>query len=291
MFRVYLITKTEAGKGVLLQNIIFASEMSRLTESPGSGYNRTNKERGKTSMANIAAFFDIDGTIYREGLITEVFKKMVTHEIIDQKRWHDEVRPAYMAWDRRVGDYDAYLMRMTDIFKQTLVGFSSQHINFIAHKVIEQKGDRVYQFTRREIERHRQEGHRIIAISGSPDALVKEMADKYRFDDWRGSLYKTDGKGYYTGEIVPMWDSVSKLKALNELVETYDLDLAQCWAYGDTNGDFTMLKAVGHPTAINPTRELLSHISADAALAEKIRVVVERKDVIYHMDLKSLKLE
>ena len=37
-----------------------------------------------------AAFFDIDGTIYREGLITEVFKKMVTHEIIDPKRWHDE---------------------------------------------------------------------------------------------------------------------------------------------------------------------------------------------------------
>ena len=27
-------------------------------------------------MTKIAAFFDIDGTIYREGLITEVFKKM-----------------------------------------------------------------------------------------------------------------------------------------------------------------------------------------------------------------------
>ena len=26
---------------------------------------------------NIAAFFDIDGTIYREGLITEVFKKII----------------------------------------------------------------------------------------------------------------------------------------------------------------------------------------------------------------------
>lgn len=25
---------------------------------------------------NIAAFFDIDGTLYREGLITEVFKKV-----------------------------------------------------------------------------------------------------------------------------------------------------------------------------------------------------------------------
>lgn len=242
-------------------------------------------------MSNVAAFFDIDGTIYREGLITEVFKKMVTHEIIDQKRWHDEVKPAYMAWDRRVGDYDTYLMRVTDVFKQTTVGFSSQHINFIAHKVIEQKGDRVYQFTRREIERHRKEGHKIIAISGSPDALVREMAEKYRFDDWRGSLYKTDAAGNYTGEIIPMWDSVSKLNALNEFVVRYGLDLSQCWAYGDTNGDFTMLKAVGHPTAINPTRELLLRVRADPEVAPKIRVVVERKDVIYNIDLKSLRME
>lgn len=238
-----------------------------------------------------AAFFDIDGTIYREGLITEVFKKMVTHEIIEQKRWHDEVKPAYMAWDRRMGDYDTYLMRMTDIFKQTVVGISSEHINFIARKVIEQKGDRVYQFTRREIERHRKEGHKIIAISGSPDALVREMAAKYRFDDWRGSLYRTDEKGLYTGEILPMWDSASKLKALRELVAQYDLDLASCWAYGDTNGDFTMLQAVGHPTAINPTRELLLHIAADPQVAAKIRVVVERKDVIYNIDLDHIRLE
>ncbi len=240
---------------------------------------------------NSAAFFDIDGTIYREGLITEVFKKMVTHEIIEQKRWHDEVKPAYMAWDRRMGDYDTYLMRMTDIFKQTVVGISSEHINFIARKVIEQKGDRVYQFTRSEIERHQREGRKVIAISGSPDALVREMAAKYRFDDWRGSLYKTDAAGRYTGEIVPMWDSVSKLKALGELAAQYDLDLSQCWAYGDTNGDFTMLTSVGHPTAINPTRELLTNLQADPELAARVRVVVERKDVIYHIDLKSLKLE
>ena len=241
-------------------------------------------------MGQIAAFFDIDGTIYREGLITEVFKKMVIHEIIDEKRWHDEVKPAYMAWDRRVGDYDTYLMRMTEIFKQTLVGFSSQHINYIAHKVVEQKGERVYQFTRREIERHQREGHKVIAISGSPDALVKEMAEKYHFDDWRASEYKTDEKGLYTGEILPMWDSASKLRALGELVEKYGLDLSQCWAYGDTNGDFTMLRAVGHPTAVNPTRELLVNAREDEALRRKLRVVVERKDVIYNIDLNRVEL-
>ncbi len=32
-------------------------------------------------MSRKAAFFDIDGTIYREGLITEVFKKIISIQI------------------------------------------------------------------------------------------------------------------------------------------------------------------------------------------------------------------
>ncbi|MBQ9047678.1 MAG: HAD-IB family hydrolase [Solobacterium sp.] len=239
---------------------------------------------------NTAAFFDIDGTIYREGLITEMFKKMVTHEIISPSRWTDDVRPAYMAWDRRMGDYDDYLSRMVEIFKETTVGISSEHIELIADKVIEQKGERVYLFTRNEIERHRQEGRRIIAVSGSPDALVRKMAEKYCFDDWRGTQYCTDEKGYYNGMIIPMWDSASKKKAILELAEQYDLDLNECWSYGDTNGDLTMFQLTGHPTAINPTRELLHNIQADAELMKRIRIIVERKDVIYRIDPAHLDL-
>ena len=239
-------------------------------------------------MKKIAAFFDIDGTIYREGLITEVFKKMVTHEIITNDRWVDEVRPAFMAWDRREGDYDDYLQKMVGIFRETLKGISSEHIDFIARKVIEQKGNRVYRFSREEIEKHQAAGHIVIAISGSPDALVKEMAAKYHFDDWRASVYETDEFGLYTGKIVPMWDAKSKEKAMKELAEIYDLDLDHCYSYGDTNGDLTMFKNTGHPTAINPTRELLRNITADPDLIERIRIIVERKDVIYRMDPKNL---
>lgn len=238
----------------------------------------------------VAAFFDIDGTIYREGLITEVFKKMVTHEIIGQEHWNDDVKDAYNAWDRRVGEYDDYLQRMIEIFKKVTVGISSEHIDFIAKKVIEQKGERVYQFTRREIEMHKAVGHKIIAISGSPDALVKYMAEKYQFDDWRGTIYHTDEKGIYTGEITPMWDSVSKQKAMLELRDKYSLELSECYSYGDTNGDLTMFKNTGHPNAINPTKELLENIRSDAKLMERIRVVVERKNVIYNIDIHHLNL-
>lgn len=40
-----------------------------------------------------------------------------------------------------------------------------------------------------------------------------------------------------------MWDAESKRKAIFEIAEKYHIDLSSSYAYGDTNGDFAMLKA------------------------------------------------
>lgn len=241
-------------------------------------------------MARIAAFFDIDGTIYREGLITEVFKKIMRYELVEGDKWYNEVRPAFSNWDKRQGDYDTYLQKMVDIYTESIIGLSKEHIEHIAKKVIEQKGDRVYTFTRERIKWHKEQGHVVIAISGSPMELVREMAGKYEMDDFKGTIYMLNDDGRYTGEITPMWDSVSKEKALLELKEKYDLDLDNSYAYGDTSGDLTMIKYVGNPYAINPTRELLSKIEMDEEVKNKVNVIVERKDVTYKLDINCLEL-
>lgn len=235
-----------------------------------------------------AAFFDIDGTLYREGLITEVFKKFITHELVDASKWHDEVKPSFMKYDRRQGEYDDYLNKMVDIYKQTLIGLSNVHILHIADTVIKQKGERVYTFTRDEILNHKKNGNMVIAISGSPLELVEAMAKKYQFDDCRGTIYVTDQNGKYTGEVVPMWDHKSKKKALLELVEQYDIDLENSYAYGDTTGDFTMFELVGHPYAINPTKELIEKIKSSEEVSKKITIIVERKNMIYKMNLENI---
>lgn len=239
-------------------------------------------------MKKKAAFFDIDGTLYRDGLITEVFKKFVTYELVDETLWHDEVKPTFMKYDRRQGEYDDYLLKMVDIYKSTLVGLSNEHILHIADTVIRQKGERVYTFTRDEILNHQKNNHLVFAVSGSPLELVEAMARKYSFDDCRGTLYKTDDKGRYTGEVVPMWDHESKKNALIELAEKYDIDLSESYAYGDTTGDFTMFELVGHPYAINPTRELLEAIGQSESVSKKITIIVERKNVIYQMNKENI---
>ena len=241
-------------------------------------------------MYNIAAFFDIDGTIYREGLITEVFKKIIKYELVNSGKWYNDVRPAYLNWDKRQGDYDTYLLKMVDVYIDAIKGLDKFHIEYIAKKVIEQKGDRVYTFSRQRIKWHKDQGHIVIAISGSPNELVKEMSQKYDMDDFKGTIYKLNNNNQYTGEVIPMWDSFSKEKAILEFKEKYNIDLSKSFAYGDTAGDFTMFKNVGIPYAINPTRELITKVMADKEIRDKINVIVERKDSTYKLDINTLEL-
>ena len=116
------------------------------------------------------------------------------------------------------------------------------------------------------------------------------MSQKYNMDDFKGTIYKSDENNNYTGDVIPMWDSESKQKALLEMKEKYDIDLSASYAYGDTAGDYTMFKLVGIPYAINPTKELLNKITNDKEINDKINIIVERKDVTYKLTTTNLEL-
>jgi len=239
-------------------------------------------------MKNIAAFFDIDGTLYREGMIAEIFKKLVKYEIIKAEKWYNDVRPIYQKWDKRQGNYDNYLLRIADIYIEAIKGLHRSQIEFIAGKVVEQKGDRVYTYTRDRIKWHKEQGHKVITISGSPIELVKEMALKHGFHDYRGATYLMDENHIYTGEVFPMWDSISKERAIEDLVEKHNIDLNKSYAYGDTAGDFSMFKLTKYPVCVNPTRELIKKVLEDEEVKKKVQIIVERKDVVYTLDAESI---
>lgn len=240
-------------------------------------------------MSKVAAFFDIDGTLYRDSLLIEHFKKLIKYDLIDEREWSDHLKTTYINWDKRQGNYDDYLFEISDQYVKAITGLDMKSIDFASDQVIRLKAERVYKYTRSRIKWHKEQGHRVIFISGSPEFLVDRMAKKYGVDDRIGSKYiEEDGK--LTGEVIPMWDSESKNLAIDFFAKRYRLDMDASYAYGDTNGDITMLKSVGNPIAINPSRELLEKISEDEYLKEKASIVVERKDVIYKLptDVKFL---
>ncbi|MEG0249495.1 MAG: HAD-IB family hydrolase [Peptostreptococcus sp.] len=241
-------------------------------------------------MNNTAAFFDIDGTLYRDSLLIEHFRKLIKYELIDEREWSEHLQTTYNNWDKRQGNYDDYMYEISDQYVGAIIGLKKSDIDFASRQVIKLKADRVYKYTRSRIKWHKEQGHKVIFISGSPDYLVQRMAEKYDVDDNMGSMYIVED-GKMTGEVIPMWDSDSKDMAMDIFIKKYDIDMTKSFAYGDTNGDISMLKRVGNPVAINPTRELLSYMNSDPFLRENAKVVVERKDVIYQLSSKVNHIE
>ncbi|SET27077.1 HAD-superfamily subfamily IB hydrolase, TIGR01490 [Natronincola peptidivorans] len=235
-------------------------------------------------MKNIGAFFDVDGTLYRDSLMVAHFKRLIKYEVIDPAIWHNIAKKTFHDWDKRRGNYEDYLLDVAEVYLDSMKGQNKQHIEFITNQVINIKGDRVYRYTRDKIEWHKEQGHKVIFISGSPDYLVSKMAEKYDITDYRGTKYQVDENNKFTGEIIQMWDSDSKHKAILEFADMYDIDLEESYSYGDTNGDFSMMKLVGKPVAINPAKELLLNVKADQELKDKITIIIERKDVIYQLN-------
>ena len=232
----------------------------------------------------IGAFFDIDGTIYRNSLLTEHFKKMIKYELIDPLAYEEKVKETFKLWNERKGDYDKYLLSLTESYVNAMIGISEKDNDFVSDQVLNLSGNRVYRYTRERIKWHKEQGHKVIFISGSPDFLVKRMANKCGADDYQGSIYHTKD-GRFSGEISPMWDSRNKIKSLNRFCEKYNLDLEKSYAYGDTSGDYSMLKSVGNPIAINPSKEFLEKLRENQEIYKKVQVIIERKDVIYKVNL------
>src|SRR5690606_26061257 len=63
--------------------------------------------------------------------------------------------------------------------------------------------------------------------------------------------------GVYTGRPDgPFTYREGKADAIRALAAAEGIDLAASWAYSDSESDLPMLRAVGHPVAVNPDAEL-----------------------------------
>ena len=242
---------------------------------------------------NVGAFLDIDGTLYRGSLMIQHFKKLIKYEVLDPVVWHSQVKSTYDDWKRRHGYYEDYLEELAEIYINELKGMKISDLNFVNEQVINLSGDIVYRYTRCIVNYHLKQNHKVFFISGSPEFLVEKMAKKYNITDYRGSKYLLDNNGHFTGEVIKMWKSNNKEKVLNEFVSDYNIDLEKSYSYGDTQGDYSMLKMTGNPVAFNPNYDLINCIQDDPDLKEKAEVVIERKDNIYKMnpDVEILNIE
>jgi HAD superfamily hydrolase (TIGR01490 family) len=201
-----------------------------------------------------AAFFDLDRTLisgssaFVLGIAAWRGKLVPTHQFVRDAVSALSFLLSGADDDTSVGVRDRILGAVKGVRLDDLVALNAD----IVPKLI----DRVRPESMRLIEQHRDAGRATYIISASPVELVEPLAKALGMTAGIGTRSRIVD-GMYTGELDgPFCYGEGKVEAITELARWEHFDLDRCWAYSDSASDLPMLRAVGHPVAVNPDAKL-----------------------------------
>ncbi|MFY9462262.1 MAG: HAD-IB family hydrolase [Candidatus Sungiibacteriota bacterium] len=223
------------------------------------------------------AIFDIDGTIFRSSLLIELVDALIQEGVLKGNVRKQYAR-AYARWADRKDSYEKYLDAVIDAFEANLKGVRYKDFLRVAKKVVAFHENRVYRYTRDLVRQLKKKRYYLLAISGSPKAIVQEFCKKLGFNKVYGRIYELDRRERFTGRITYRELIGDKAKILNRAVDKENLSLKYSIGVGDTESDIGFLKMVDRPICFNPNKNLLR-----IAQRRHWTVVIERKDVIYKL--------
>lgn len=201
-----------------------------------------------------AAFFDLDKTIISKSSSLALSRPMYRAGLVTRGQL---VRGAYAQLVYAlVGADEKKMDRLKEGMLQLTRGWDRDEVERLVDEVlIDVINPFVYQEALDLMELHRAEGRAIFIVSSSPEEVVRPLA---RYFGVAGVLATrariVDGK--YTGELEFYCYGDAKAEAIQELASERAIDLSGSYAYTDSVTDLPMLRAVGHPVAVNPDRDL-----------------------------------
>jgi HAD superfamily hydrolase (TIGR01490 family) len=115
---------------------------------------------------------------------------------------------------------------------------------------------RLYEPVLRTAFTHQDAGRPAYIVTATSQETADVLAYVLTFDGGVGTRSEIRD-GVYTGRPEgPFTYREGKAQAIREVAEREGIDLGASYAYSDSESDLPMLRAVGHPVAVNPDREL-----------------------------------
>lgn len=224
------------------------------------------------------AFFDIDGTLFRSSLLIELVSELIEEGIFPAAAELD-YQEAKARWQNREGSYESYIEAVVSCFLKHIKGVHYGDFADLGRALVEQQGKKVYRYTRDLIDSLKSDGYFLVAISQSPKSILDDFCHQYGFDKVYGRIYEIGPQDRFTGRVIDEYLIQNKANIAQRVFDhNQSFNRNDALAVGDTEGDISLLELVGRPICFNPNLRLLEH-----ARLMKWPVVVERKDVIYHL--------
>ena len=214
-----------------------------LPPPPGGGAIRRESERG-------AAFFDLDRTLMAGSSAFQFGRAAYKAGLVSRRRL------AADAWEnllfRLRGSTDEGTDALRLRISELLTGVRVRDLQRLAPDVLAGVLPRLYPRMLAIAYEHQDAGRPVFICTAASQEMAELMAIVLTFDGAVGSVSEVVD-GQYTGRAGgPFTYREGKAQAIRELAAREEIELAASYAYSDSESDLPMLRAVGHPVAVNP---------------------------------------
>jgi HAD superfamily hydrolase (TIGR01490 family) len=201
-----------------------------------------------------AAFFDLDKTLI-EGSSAVHFARAAYKAGVRSRR-----ELAKDAWAnarfRLRGSTDAETEALRNAILDSLAGQRVIDLQRMGPAVLTSLLPSVYPEVLQEAWDHQDAGRPAYIVTAAGQEIAEALGRVLVLDGGIG-MRSEAVDGVYTGKPGgPFTYREGKADAIRELARAEGFDLSECYAYSDSESDLPMLRAVGHPVAVNPDSEL-----------------------------------
>jgi HAD superfamily hydrolase (TIGR01490 family) len=201
-----------------------------------------------------AAFFDLDKTVIAKSS-TLAFSKPFFDQGLINRRAVLKSTYAQFLFLMSGADHDQ-MDRMRSYVTNMCAGWDVEQVKSIVGETLHEiVNPLVFAEAAELIADHKLCGRDVVVVSASGEEIVAPIARALGATHAMATRMVVED-GRYTGEIAFYCYGEGKVEAIRQLAAREGYALEHCYAYSDSITDLPMLSAVGHPTAVNPDRNL-----------------------------------
>lgn len=202
-------------------------------------------------MSRAAAFFDLDKTLMAGSSGMQFARVAARHGLVG--RWQLASWGIEHLRYRLRGVTDERTVEVLRGVRELLAGVSARGLERMNPEVMAAILPRVYPQMLDEVYAHQDAGRATFIVSAAGSGVVEPLAAVLGLDGAVGTRYEVGEDGALTGRFDgPFVYGPGKVEALEAFAAEHGIDLAASYAYSDSLSDLPMLRAVGHPVAVNP---------------------------------------
>lgn len=202
-------------------------------------------------MQRTAAFFDLDKTLMA-GSSGMQFARVATRHGIVSRRLLASWGVEHLRYRLR-GTTDERTTEVLRVARDLIAGVPARSLERMNPEVMAAILPRVYPQMLDEVYAHQDAGRATFIVSAAGNGVVEPLAAVLGMDGGIGTRYEVGEDGAFTGRFDgPFVYGPGKVEAMEVFAAEHGIDLEASYAYSDSISDLPMLRAVGHPVAVNP---------------------------------------